>query len=75
MGDPSRFYGSGVYTFLRVGDSITVYRQNEHHIAEFLGHYDQIELPASLPPIAFPPGIDQIMAVPEEAASARERPG
>lgn len=62
-GDLSHFYGPGSYQFLLTSDGIPVYDRpaNNWH---FLGFYDEVTLPASLPLISFPSGIDLIVASP-----------
>lgn len=64
VGQAKRFYGDGTYTLLLRPDGIPVYQQRDRK-AVFLGLYGAIDLPADFPAISFPPGVDQIIVVPE----------
>ncbi len=55
------FYGAGSYEFLKTPDYVVVYRFDEGHMT-YLGMLGQVELPAGLPPIVFPPGTDDLVA-------------
>jgi hypothetical protein len=58
----SRFYGDGVYTFLRRAEYTPVYRQ-ENGRAIYLGLLGAVSLPAGFPAVEFTDGVDQIMIV------------